>query len=99
MQVEMIREIDAAHPKYVVFVGMRVSLNLWPNPERTMLDWIERYVQRCYTLTGLADVYSLNDTAMRWDDEVADYKPRSGNLVFTFHRTSDAPCTVRRAGR
>jgi 4-amino-4-deoxy-L-arabinose transferase-like glycosyltransferase len=96
MQDEMIREIDAAHPRYVVFVGMRVSLSLWPNPERRMLDWVERYVRRCYTLTGLADVYSLSRTNMRWDTDVADYKPRSNNLVFTFRRTSDAPCTVER---
>jgi 4-amino-4-deoxy-L-arabinose transferase-like glycosyltransferase len=96
MQDEMIREIDAAHPRYVVFVGMRVSLSLWPNPERRMLDWVERYVRSCYTLTGLADVYSLSRTNMRWDTDVADYKPRSNNLVFTFRRTSDAPCTVER---
>ena len=96
MQDEMIREIEAAHPKHVVFVGMRVSLSLWPNPGRTLLDWAERYVQRCYTLTGLADVYSLSHTTMRWDADVADYKPRSKNLVFTFRRTSDAPCTAKR---
>ena len=96
MQDEMIREIDAAHPKYLVFVGIGVSLYLWPNPDRTMLGWVERYVRACYTLTGIADIYSMEMTAMRWDSDVAGYKPRSVNLIYTLRRTSDAPCTVAR---
>jgi hypothetical protein len=33
---------------------------------------------------------------MVWDDDLRDYATVSANLIYTFRRKSDAPCTVAR---
>jgi hypothetical protein len=96
MQEEMIREIEAAHPDYLVFVGIRTSLTLWPNADRSLIDWTDRYTRACYDLIGVADIHSMEATAMRWDAAVAGYQPRSAFVIYTFRRKSDAPCVAGR---
>jgi hypothetical protein len=95
MQKEMMNEIEAAHPKYVVFVSVFTSW-LARTPQEKILTWSDRYLRECYSLTGTADIYSQNDTAMLWDAEATAYKPRSMNVVYTFRRNSDAPCVAAR---
>ena len=47
-------------------------------------------------MTGVADIYSMETTAMRWDGQASGYTPRSPNVVYTFRSKSDAPCAVTR---
>jgi hypothetical protein len=94
MQDEMMQEIEAARPKYLVFVGISTSWLARRTSDRRILDWVERYSQACYDLTGVADIVSMDTTAMRWDGDAPGYQPRSGNIVYTFRRKSDAPCAV-----
>jgi len=96
MQDEMMQEIEAAHPTYLVFVGINTSWLARPTSDQRILNWVERYSRACYDRVGIADIYSMDTTAMRWDGEVPGYKPRSPNIVSTFRRKSDAPCAVAR---
>lgn len=94
MQEEMIREITAAHPRYLVFVQIRNSWGLKPESDQRIVDWSLLYTGRCYDLVGVVDIFSRDQTRYLWDAEVAGYKPASTNLVFVYRRRSDAPCVA-----
>jgi 4-amino-4-deoxy-L-arabinose transferase-like glycosyltransferase len=94
MQNDMMDEVEAAHPKYIVYVRISTSW-LVRKPER-ILDWSGRYLETCYDLTGIADIHPPADTTMLWDADVTGYLPRSKNIVYTFRRKTSAPCSVVR---
>jgi hypothetical protein len=92
----MMQEIEAARPKYLVFVGIDTSWLARPTSDRRILNWVERYARVCYDRVGVADIYSMDTTVVRWDGAASGYQPRSHNIVYTFRRKSDAPCAVAR---
>jgi hypothetical protein len=92
MQDEMMREVEAAHPKYLVVVWVGTS---WtpPSGDARILLWARQYPEKCYDLVGVADVDGERLTLM-WDDAARTYQPRSTDVVATYRRKSDAPCGV-----
>jgi hypothetical protein len=94
MQAEMIKEIEAAHPVYVVFVRSRLSW-LARSPEEPILQWADRYIRRCYERVGVAEVVeTAEDTVMRWDADARDYQPASVNTIFTYRRKNADSCSA-----
>jgi hypothetical protein len=93
MQDEMTAQIEAAHPRYVVFVQETSSWNLAPRSDRRIFAWGWRYVSNCYRLVGLVETLS-DDSRYVWGDEARRYKPVSPYVIFVYERGSDAPCTA-----
>jgi 4-amino-4-deoxy-L-arabinose transferase-like glycosyltransferase len=62
MQREMIREIEAARPKYFVFVGFGQSWMRRTDSETTIFDWFNRYAASNLTGVGLVNVISAERT-------------------------------------
>jgi hypothetical protein len=91
MQREMIAQIEAAAPAFLVRTTW--SLGETPDSDKTVLAWADRYAARCYTLVGVVDIYSLDGTIQLWGDELSGYHPRSEDLVYTYRRKTEAPCT------
>jgi len=96
MQDEMIREIESAHPRYLVFSWIKDSWLAQKDSDQGIISWGRRYVRQCYDPVGVADIRSEDDTRFAWDDDVRSYVATSENLVYTFRRKSDAPCTAPR---
>jgi len=96
MQEEMIREINAAHPKFLVIVDVYTSWLARPESSRQIIEWSKQYVRECYELVGVADVISQHETRLAWDGAARDYRPTSHDIVYTYRRTSEAPCSVAR---
>jgi hypothetical protein len=94
MQNQMMDEVEAAHPKYIVYVRISTSW-LVRKPER-ILDWTSRYLESCYDLAGIADIDARAGTTMLWDADVVGYRPASKNVVYTYRRRTSAPCSVAR---
>ncbi|HUR21510.1 MAG TPA: glycosyltransferase family 39 protein, partial [Vicinamibacterales bacterium] len=92
MQREMIEEIEAAAPKFIVVVPMVTSWAPLPTSDRGILDWTERYTSRCYRRVGVVDIYSPESSTVLWDEAASTYRPRSGQIMFTFERRTDGPC-------
>jgi hypothetical protein len=94
MQDEMIEEITAVHPKYVVFVRVATS---WLPRDRTekIVTWSDAYLSECYSLAGMADIVSPAITRWVWDMDAANYKPQSKSVLFLFKAKTDAPCAAR----
>jgi 4-amino-4-deoxy-L-arabinose transferase-like glycosyltransferase len=94
MQDEMRREIEKAHPKFLVFAKITASWLPRPDSDKRIIDWGERYVTKCFDLVGIADIYSRETSAILWDEKARGYEPRSQALLYTFRRKSDAPCSA-----
>jgi hypothetical protein len=98
MQDDMRREIEAAHPAYIVFVTTPTSWLPRPGSERKLLIWANRYLEACYDVVGIAERLPDGSSAIRWDAGVANARPRSSDVVYTLHRRSDAPCSAADPG-
>jgi hypothetical protein len=94
MQDEMIRQIQQAHPLYLVSTTIRTSWLTQPDSDERILEWSDAYTAACYDLVGVADVHSKDTTSIVWDEAVRTYHPLSANLVFTYRRKSEAPCVA-----
>ena len=97
MQAEMIREIESAHPLYLVFTWIDVSWLATQDSDQGIVNWGREYVSKCYDPVGVADIVSEDESHVVWGEAaVRKYEASSSNLVYTFRRKSDAPCTVDR---
>jgi hypothetical protein len=96
MQAEMIKEVESAHPRYLVFVRIDHSWLVSPSSDQRIVGWARDYVGRCYDLVGVADLFSEEKSGIVWDAAAQSYEAQSDNLVYTFRRKGDDPCTAGR---
>jgi hypothetical protein len=92
MQDEMIREIEAGAPKYVVAVLIGTSWLARPGSDQRIISWFQRYMTSCFEQVGLVDIHSVDRTTIKWDAEGPGYKPQSQNLVAIYKRTGPDSC-------
>jgi hypothetical protein len=93
MQHEMIEEIEAAHPAYLVFVRSTLSW-LALREEEPILQWADRYINRCYDRVGVADVSLSEHPDVRWDDAAAREHQPSDNTILTYRRKNVEACSA-----
>jgi hypothetical protein len=93
MQNEMIQQIEAAHPKYLVFAQIGTSWLVRPESDKRILSWASIYITKCYELVGIADIDSMGEAHYAWDGALDRYKTL-GNQMYTFRRDSDGPCVA-----
>jgi hypothetical protein len=86
MQDEMMREIEAAAPTYVVAVLIGTSWLARPSSDQRIITWFQRYMSACYEPVGIVDIHSADRTTIRWDDQVRGYTPVSQNVVQVYRR-------------
>lgn len=86
MQAQMIGDIEAARPKYIVAVNVDASWLVRQSSLRTVLIWGEQYLQRLYDPVGVMDIIDADTTRYLWDDKAVGYTPRSSSFVTVFKR-------------
>jgi hypothetical protein len=86
MQMQMIREIEAARPKYVVYVNVPTSWKIGKYSIQSVLGWADGYVGNLYEQVGVIDIIDAATTRYLWDDKVAGYTPVSQAFVIVFKR-------------
>jgi hypothetical protein len=86
MQREMIREIEAADPAFLIYVDVASSWMPHEGSPTEIFRWLEKTVAERYEQAGIADVHSLTRTEIHWGPSAAAYQPKSLNLVFIFAR-------------
>lgn len=84
MQKEMISEIEAAQPEYIVFVGVPQSFGRLPGSDEHIFRWIDSYLRTQYDIVGVADI--LEQTNYVWGDDARNYRPRSSSYIRVFKR-------------
>ena len=91
MQDEMIQEIEAKQPKFIVLVNVITSW-LPRNKERRIFEWFggkpghPGYLQAYYRTVGVADMLDKDHTEYHWNEEAGMYRPRSECNVMVFCR-------------
>ena len=86
MQKDMSREIEAGHPKFLIFVGVRESWIPENGYERLIFQWFRQYHTMFYKCVGVVDILSPESTRYVWGEEAAKYQPRSKNWLSIFER-------------
>jgi hypothetical protein len=87
MQEEMIREIEAAKPEFIVFVQVPTSWLANPKSETLIFQWANSYLARFYRPTGVVDILSQDQTEYRWDEQIKGNGPRSPYNLVVYRRT------------
>jgi Dolichyl-phosphate-mannose-protein mannosyltransferase len=88
MQLQMIREIETARPKYIIAVNVDVSWLVRPTSSQKILDWGENYVRNFYDLVGVVDILGGYPTRYVWDDKASRYEHVSDSYLTIFKRKS-----------
>lgn len=76
MQQNMIREIEASKPRYIVFVNIYISWLVKKHSDTTIVKWTNEYLARHYRTVGLMDMISANETRSYWGKEAAGITPQ-----------------------
>ncbi|MCX6376572.1 MAG: hypothetical protein NTU88_11160, partial [Armatimonadetes bacterium] len=86
MQQDMMREIESAKPKYIVFTNIQTSWLARPESDLTILRWAARYATDHYRLVGVVDMISEDYCPAYWGKDAAKYTPTTPDNVFVFER-------------
>ncbi len=86
MQEQMIREVESASPKFLVFVNVSTSWLARPDSEKMIFEWLAQYMDKYYRKVGIIDIISQKLTVYRWGRECEDYGPRSSHWVAVLQR-------------
>ena len=88
MQEEMIRQVEAAKPPYIVFVDVNTSW-LPMNDEKLVFTWLVGYLSTEYRRVGVVDIRRDGPSQYRWDNEAEGYHRSPGRSVTVYRRRSD----------
>jgi hypothetical protein len=86
MQDKMIRQIEAAAPRYLVYVNVDVSWLVRPDSFTRIFQWFNRHQRSMYDVAGVADIVSDRKTVFVWGNEVKKYAPQSSAWIAVFKR-------------
>jgi hypothetical protein len=87
MKQEMLREVEAARPEFVVDVRDRLSwyVGFSPEPQR-IRDWMEEYLKSGnYRRVAVAENVA-GKIVYRWDSDAAGYSPSGENYICVYQR-------------
>jgi hypothetical protein len=87
MQQEMIGEIEAAGPKYIVFVNVQASWVVRPGSQRLIFAWAKDYLDHFYEEVGKVAIFR-DHTVYQFDEEVARSDPRLNSELLVYRRKS-----------
>jgi hypothetical protein len=85
MQQEMIREIEAGNPRFLIYVNIPTSWLVRPQSEKKIFSWFYKYAWKYYDLVGVIDV-GFNKTVYRWQEQAARYTPKSPYWLAVYRR-------------
>lgn len=89
LQGQMIGEVEAARPEFLIFVNIRASWS-WngdPPASPAIFFWSDNYIKTYYKVAGVADI-GQNRTEFRWDQAAQNYTPASPLFVMIYRRTA-----------
>ena len=95
MQQELIQDVTATRPLYVVLVDAAPSWVSSLYPDTRVVTWANTFVSTCYDRVGLVDIDPAGPATILWDSAVAGYRPRFTSRVTVFRRQTTAGCGVQ----
>jgi hypothetical protein len=86
MQEEMIAEIEAARPRYLIFVDIPISWLARKKSDQMILHWAQQYAVKNYRQVGIVEMTFGNRAIYHWGSDAAGYVPRPPNSIVVFER-------------
>jgi hypothetical protein len=86
-QGEMIGEILASRPEYIVFAGVPTSWLARPNSSQAIFYWLKDYLQQ-YETVGAVEIRRGERSQYTWGPEAADFKPGNTAYLLVYRRKS-----------
>jgi hypothetical protein len=84
MQQEMIREIEASRPAYLVFADIFISWLADPESSSPIFDWFQKYSREFYECVGVIEI-SPDHTQYHWGKARPGY-PSNSPTLYVFKR-------------
>ncbi len=85
MQKEMIREIEAAKPEYMVYCNVPTSWLGSPDSVDLIFEWFSQY-QKNYEMVGFVDIVSSEKSIYLWDEDCKGYSAKSSYWIAVLKR-------------
>ena len=85
MQQEMIREIEAGDPRFVVYVRFWYSWLVRPESDQAIFRWFDEYQKR-FERVGVVDMLSPGQTRYIWGEAAAAYTPATDRWIAVYER-------------
>ncbi len=86
LQDQVIREIEAARPRFIVLVRVGVSWLARPESDKRIMTWMDSYLPLHYDVTGLARMVGGGPTQYIWGQEAAAAAPGGRDDVVVLRR-------------
>jgi hypothetical protein len=86
MQEEMINEIEAARPRFLVLVVMTKSWSAGPESDQTIFRWADKYCDANYEEIGLINIFDRG-TDYYFMTRPADVKPAADHILIYRRKT------------
>lgn len=86
MQEEMIQQIEAAKPKFLIYVNVFTSLGVWPTSKKLIFDWTQQYSQQYYRLVGVVALVSEDRATYCWGQDAKSCFPLSPFWIAVLER-------------
>ena len=78
MQTELIRDVEDAHPKFIVLVHLGES---WVSPKQhmapTLIEWSYNYLDSNYQIQGIVDIFGVRESVYKWGRQAREYQVQS----------------------
>jgi 4-amino-4-deoxy-L-arabinose transferase-like glycosyltransferase len=91
MQREMMAEIEAGDPEFIVVVAVDTSWLFEQNSETMLVDWATGLLSEKYRKVGLADMHPHEETVYYWGEKAEKAAPRSEFFVSIYRKNSPGP--------
>jgi hypothetical protein len=81
MQKEMISEIEAARPEYLIFIDLQSSWIVRKNSNLLIFNWFRKYAGAGYEVVGAVDT-DEKKVEYHWDSDAPPHEPTSEILIY-----------------
>jgi hypothetical protein len=86
MQQELIREVEAARPAFIVKCNVDMSWLRDPNAPMLIFDWMDAYIDAGYELVGLFDIRDPSTAVFASGESVSYYSRHADRVIFLYRR-------------
>ena len=87
MQEEMIRQIESAMPRCIVYVSNSYSWQASPESNHHIFEWFNEFIRRgSYEIAGVVDISLSEPSTQLWGDASQGYNFTSPNYIVVFRR-------------
>jgi hypothetical protein len=88
MQKEMIKEVEAAKPKYIVYFSCQYSWLAMQGQSDSLFSWFNNYlIKNKFAPSGVAEYLFPDPTVYVWGKDVATYQRKGNNYIYIFRKT------------